>query len=77
MAPFRMPFSNRKGPIAQGQEPSDENARPGLITRGSGSLGLKTPQEEPTEYKLSCQSHRDPEWVSIAPRHNVDAHPQR
>jgi hypothetical protein len=61
MAPFRMPFSTRKGPITNGLEPNnDENARPGsngvAIGKDSLALGSKSVKDEPNEYKMSGQS---------------------
>lgn len=62
MAPFRMPFSARKGPITNGLEPNnDENARPGpngaFTSKDSLALGSKGARDQPNEYKMSCQSH--------------------
>jgi hypothetical protein len=61
MAPFRMPFSTRKGPITNGLEPhSDENIRPGSngvpVGKDSVALGIKSARDQPNEYKMSCQS---------------------
>lgn len=67
MAPFRMPFSTRKGPLTNGTEPAnDENARPapnGALSandqregKNSIALGSKSARDEPNEYKMSCQS---------------------
>jgi hypothetical protein len=65
MAPFRMPFTNRKGPITNGLEANDENARPGSngthapmgsrTGKDSVILGSRPAPLEPTEYKMSCQ----------------------
>ncbi len=61
MAPFRMPFGNRRGPVTNGPEPNnDENARPGQngapIGTESVALASKSTRDQPDEYKMSCQS---------------------
>lgn len=61
MAPFRMPFTTRKGPTTNGLEPmNDENARPDSngvgIGKDSVALASKDAKNEPNEYKMSCQS---------------------
>ena len=61
MAPFRMPFTIRKGPITNGLEPiNDENVGLGSNGVGTGkdsvALGSKSARDEPNEYKMSGQS---------------------
>jgi autotransporter adhesin len=60
MAPFRMPFTNRKGPIPNGLETTnDENVRPGAngvaVGKDSVALGSKSARDQPNEYKMSRQ----------------------
>lgn len=61
MAPFRMPFSNRRGPVTNGLEPhNDENIRPATngatVGKDSVALASKSARDQPNEYKMSCQS---------------------
>lgn len=78
MAPFRMPFTTRRGPTTTGLEPSnDENARPGSngaplamgprTGKESVVLALKSPRDEPSEYKMSCQLCKRPQDQLAAP----------
>lgn len=58
MAPFRMPFTNRRGPVTNGLEPNnDENARPGTngapVGKDSIALASKNARDQPNEYKMS------------------------
>ncbi|ERF74642.1 hypothetical protein EPUS_00772 [Endocarpon pusillum Z07020] len=58
MAPFRMPFSNRRGPVTNGLEPNnDENARPATngatVGKDSVALASKSARDQPNEYKMS------------------------
>jgi hypothetical protein len=64
MPPFRIPFTSRKGPVTNGTEVTDENARPGsrdvkasnspYSSKPSLALGKKESQDEPNEFQLSC-----------------------
>ena len=64
MPPFRLPFTSRKGPVVNGTEVSDENARPAshdpnntrspYSSKPSLALGVKEKKIEPNEFKLSC-----------------------
>ena len=67
MPPFRIPFTSRKGPAANGTEVTDENARPAAgnaqtnnspySSKPSLALGTKERKDEPNEFKLSCRPY--------------------
>ena len=65
MPPFRIPFTSKRSPVANGLDTSinDENARPGsngadvsspYKDKPSLALGVKGSKEEPNEFKMSC-----------------------
>lgn len=64
MPPFRIPFTSRRGPVVNGTEANDENARPAshnannknspYSSKPSLALGVKEKKIEPNEFKLSC-----------------------